>query len=153
MEDGPNSAVLPHNGQLGPMNSNQTGLGISSSPNVNSGSSNKGDPDGGGNNANGGGVNPQRSPQSYSIPGILHFIQHEWARFEMERSQWDVERAELQVTTMAHEGHIFLSTLSGHLWAQQFLWKETRHLTICGQTAKSLFAVISCNSAVWAAVH
>ncbi|XP_014251285.1 striatin-3 isoform X2 [Cimex lectularius] len=32
----------------------------------------------------------------YSIPGILHFIQHEWARFEMERSQWDVDRAELQ---------------------------------------------------------
>ncbi|XP_055929948.1 striatin-3-like isoform X3 [Argiope bruennichi] len=32
----------------------------------------------------------------YSIPGILHFIQHEWARFEMERAQWEVERAELQ---------------------------------------------------------
>lgn len=32
----------------------------------------------------------------YSIPGILHFIQHEWARFEMERSQWEVEKAELQ---------------------------------------------------------
>lgn len=33
----------------------------------------------------------------YSIPGILHFIQHEWARFELERSQWEVDRAELQV--------------------------------------------------------
>lgn len=32
----------------------------------------------------------------YSIPGILHFIQHEWARFEMERSQWEVEKAEMQ---------------------------------------------------------
>ncbi|CAG0890757.1 unnamed protein product [Darwinula stevensoni] len=32
----------------------------------------------------------------YSIPGILHFIQHEWARFEMEKAQWEVERAELQ---------------------------------------------------------
>lgn len=32
----------------------------------------------------------------YSIPGILHFIQHEWARFELERSQWEVDRAELQ---------------------------------------------------------
>uniref|UniRef100_A0A6A7FRL8 Striatin-3-like n=4 Tax=Amphipoda TaxID=6821 RepID=A0A6A7FRL8_9CRUS len=32
----------------------------------------------------------------YSIPGILHFIQHEWARFEMERSQWELEKAELQ---------------------------------------------------------
>jgi len=32
----------------------------------------------------------------YSIPGILHFVQHEWARFELERSQWEVDRAELQ---------------------------------------------------------
>ncbi|XP_076311641.1 connector of kinase to AP-1 isoform X3 [Tachypleus tridentatus] len=32
----------------------------------------------------------------YSIPGILHFIQHEWTRFEVERTQWEVERAELQ---------------------------------------------------------
>ncbi|XP_032803417.2 striatin-3-like isoform X4 [Petromyzon marinus] len=32
----------------------------------------------------------------YSMPGILHYIQHEWARFEMERASWDMERAELQ---------------------------------------------------------
>lgn len=38
-----------------------------------------------------------KTPTQYSIPGILHFIQHEWARFELERSQWDVDRAELQV--------------------------------------------------------
>lgn len=36
-------------------------------------------------------------PQHYTIPGILHYIQHEWARFEMERAHWEVERAELQV--------------------------------------------------------
>ena len=73
MEDGPNSA--PHNGQLGP-----SGVGTSSSSvKVNNGDDN----------------NPRTQ---YSIPGILHFIQHEWARFEMERSQWEVERAELQVT-------------------------------------------------------
>ena len=40
------------------------------------------------------GMRPQ-----YSMPGILHFLQTEWARFEMERSQWEVERAELQVKT------------------------------------------------------
>uniref|UniRef100_A0A4W4DW28 Striatin N-terminal domain-containing protein n=1 Tax=Electrophorus electricus TaxID=8005 RepID=A0A4W4DW28_ELEEL len=34
--------------------------------------------------------------QQYTIPGILHYIQHEWARFEMERAHWEVERAELQ---------------------------------------------------------
>ncbi|XP_056402005.1 striatin-3 isoform X4 [Hyla sarda] len=35
-------------------------------------------------------------PPQYTIPGILHYIQHEWARFEMERAHWEVERAELQ---------------------------------------------------------
>ena len=39
---------------------------------------------------------PASRPQ-YSMPGILHFLQTEWARFEMERSQWEVERAEFQV--------------------------------------------------------
>ncbi|XP_057699942.1 striatin-like [Corythoichthys intestinalis] len=32
----------------------------------------------------------------YSIPGIFHFLQHEWARYEVDRAQWDVERSELQ---------------------------------------------------------
>ncbi|KAK3718788.1 hypothetical protein QZH41_014041 [Actinostola sp. cb2023] len=36
------------------------------------------------------------SGNKFTIPGILHFIQHEWARFEMERAHWEVERAELQ---------------------------------------------------------
>ncbi|XP_022905740.1 striatin isoform X2 [Onthophagus taurus] len=39
---------------------------------------------------------PNPAQVQYSIPGILHFIQHEWARFELERSQWEVDRAELQ---------------------------------------------------------
>ncbi|XP_054653509.1 striatin-3 [Dunckerocampus dactyliophorus] len=37
-----------------------------------------------------------RPHQQYTIPGILHYIQHEWARFEMERAHWEVERTELQ---------------------------------------------------------
>uniref|UniRef100_A0A4W4FMP0 Striatin n=1 Tax=Electrophorus electricus TaxID=8005 RepID=A0A4W4FMP0_ELEEL len=32
----------------------------------------------------------------YSIPGVLQLLQHEWARFEVERAQWAVQRAELQ---------------------------------------------------------
>ena len=69
MED--SSPSQNHNGQLGP-----SGGGIS----VGNKQSDEGS---------------QRT--QYSIPGILHFIQHEWARFEMERSQWEVDRAELQV--------------------------------------------------------
>ncbi|XP_023234216.1 striatin-3-like isoform X2 [Centruroides sculpturatus] len=40
-------------------------------------------------------IQQQQRPR-YSIPGIVHFIQHEWTRFEAERAQWEVERAELQ---------------------------------------------------------
>lgn len=51
-------------------------------------------------NGQGGGGNPEdqmnEAKSGYTIPGILHFIQHEWSRFEMERAQWEVERAELQ---------------------------------------------------------
>ncbi|KAM4595182.1 striatin-like [Fundulus diaphanus] len=59
----------------------------------------------GGGGAGSGGTGSARAPQPadgeaarahYSIPGILHFLQHEWARFEVERTQWEVERAELQ---------------------------------------------------------
>ncbi|XP_017772986.1 PREDICTED: striatin-3 isoform X2 [Nicrophorus vespilloides] len=52
-----------------------------------------GGPQNNANNKQGEKNNPK--PQ-YSIPGILHFIQHEWARFELERSQWEVDKAELQ---------------------------------------------------------
>ena len=46
-----------------------------------------------------GAANTSANDLNYSIPGILHFLQHEWSRFEMERGQWEVERAELQVST------------------------------------------------------
>lgn len=49
------------------------------------------------NNKQGDGTNNITShEQIYTIPGVLHFIQHEFSRFEIERSQWDVDRAELQ---------------------------------------------------------
>jgi len=54
------------------------------------------DPSGGGSISNKQNDDGNQRTQ-YSIPGILHFIQHEWAKFELERSQWEVERAELQV--------------------------------------------------------
>jgi striatin 1/3/4 len=42
--------------------------------------------------------NAQNDVPQYTIPGILHFIEHEWQRFQAERSQWDTDRAELQVS-------------------------------------------------------
>ncbi|XP_066517037.1 striatin-like isoform X2 [Hoplias malabaricus] len=51
--------------------------------------------------AGGGGAVAERGASEagraqYCVPGILHFLQHEWARFEAQRSQWELERAELQ---------------------------------------------------------
>ena len=39
----------------------------------------------------------------YTVPGILHFLQHEWTRFEIERQQWETERAEFQVKIHFHD--------------------------------------------------
>lgn len=50
------------------------------------------------NNANGqsgGQNNNERQAISYSMPGILHYLQHEWNRYELDRQQWEVEKAEL----------------------------------------------------------
>ncbi|KAM8810348.1 striatin [Eudromia elegans] len=47
--------------------------------------------------AGGGSAAPlSASRAQYSVPGILHFLQHEWGRFEAERAEWEAERAELQ---------------------------------------------------------
>ncbi|NXE20500.1 STRN protein, partial [Ardeotis kori] len=58
---------------------------------------------GGGGGGSGGGVSASgttapvsASRAQYSVPGILHFLQHEWGRFEAERAEWEAERAELQ---------------------------------------------------------
>ncbi|XP_067840209.1 striatin isoform X2 [Heptranchias perlo] len=51
----------------------------------------------------------------YNIPGILHFLQHEWARFEVERTQWEVDRAELQAQ---------ISFLQGERKGQENLKKD-----------------------------
>lgn len=56
--------------------------------------------------------NGSKGPQ-YTMPGILHYIQHEFSRFEIERSQWDVDRAELQVKIIqCVTDHSFFSMLS-----------------------------------------
>lgn len=84
-----NSGQLSHQnggGQIGGIGVNSTGQMGSN----NSGMNNK-QLGGDDNQAN------QLNGQQYSIPGILHFIQHEFSRFEIERSQWDVDRTELQV--------------------------------------------------------
>lgn len=68
-----------------------------SSTSVNSNNNNSNNNNNSGNNNNSNNKpNEEQRPQ-YSIPGILHYLQHEWAKFEMERSQWEVHKAELEV--------------------------------------------------------
>ncbi|XP_015188139.1 PREDICTED: striatin-3 isoform X2 [Polistes dominula] len=78
MEENSSSASQNHNGQL------SGSANVSLTNNKHQGSD----------NGSNGDAKDQR-PQ-YSMPGILHFIQHEWARFELERSQWELDRAEFQ---------------------------------------------------------
>lgn len=40
----------------------------------------------------------------YTIAGILHFIQHEWNKFELERHEWEVEKAELAARVALLQG-------------------------------------------------
>ncbi|KAM6083918.1 striatin isoform 2-T2 [Theristicus caerulescens] len=51
---------------------------------------------GGGVSTSGAAAPVSASRAQYSVPGILHFLQHEWGRFEAERAEWEAERAELQ---------------------------------------------------------
>lgn len=46
-----------------------------------------------------GATDTKENAPHYTIQGVLHFLQTEWNRLEMQRSQWEVERAELQVNT------------------------------------------------------
>lgn len=40
----------------------------------------------------------------YTLSGILHFLQSEWRRFERERNEWEIERAEMRARVALLEG-------------------------------------------------
>lgn len=46
----------------------------------------------------------QNQQAPYTVPGILHYLQYEWHRFEVERQEWDVEKAELSARIALLEG-------------------------------------------------
>lgn len=37
---------------------------------------------------------------TYTLPGVLHFLQQEWRRFERERNEWEIEKAEYKVSIL-----------------------------------------------------
>jgi striatin 1/3/4 len=40
----------------------------------------------------------------YSLPGIMHWLQMEWVRFEREELAWNAQRVELQSRVATLEG-------------------------------------------------
>ena len=47
----------------------------------------------------GGGVGPPPpNGQDMSLASVLHYLQTEWRRYERERNEWEIERAEMRVS-------------------------------------------------------
>lgn len=44
----------------------------------------------------------QDGDSGMTLPGILHFIQFEWGRFQAEKYRWEAERDELRVNLLFH---------------------------------------------------
>jgi hypothetical protein len=42
-------------------------------------------------------TNVEAATASLSVPGALHYLYNEWRHFERDRSEWELERAELKV--------------------------------------------------------
>lgn len=40
----------------------------------------------------------QMQQPEYTLAGILHFLQSEWRRYERDRNEWEIERAEMRVS-------------------------------------------------------
>lgn len=40
---------------------------------------------------------PPLNGQDLNLSNILHFLQSEWRRYERERNEWEIERAEMRV--------------------------------------------------------
>uniref|UniRef100_A0A1I7T4J7 WD_REPEATS_REGION domain-containing protein n=1 Tax=Caenorhabditis tropicalis TaxID=1561998 RepID=A0A1I7T4J7_9PELO len=46
----------------------------------------------------------ETSRSQYTMSGILHFIQHEWTKNELDRTRWEAERAEMQARIVFLQG-------------------------------------------------
>ena len=40
---------------------------------------------------------PPQSGQDFTLSNVLHFLQTEWRRYERDRNEWEIERAEMRV--------------------------------------------------------
>lgn len=44
---------------------------------------------------------PPQSGQDFTLSSVLHFLQTEWRRYERDRNEWEIERAEMRVRRVA----------------------------------------------------
>ena len=40
---------------------------------------------------------PPLNGQDFTLSNVLHFLQSEWRRYERDRNEWEIERAEMRV--------------------------------------------------------
>lgn len=40
---------------------------------------------------------PPSNGQDFTLSSVLHFLQTEWRRYERDRNEWEIERAEMRV--------------------------------------------------------
>ncbi|CAO1629140.1 unnamed protein product [Parajaminaea phylloscopi] len=45
-----------------------------------------------------------QQPAEYTLAGILHYLQSEWRRYEKDRNEWEIERAEMRARIALLEG-------------------------------------------------
>ena len=53
---------------------------------------------------------PPQSGQDFTLSSVLHFLQTEWRRYERDRNEWEIERAEMRVCLF------IVKIASSHLW-------------------------------------
>jgi striatin 1/3/4 len=40
---------------------------------------------------------PPQNGQDFTLSSVLHFLQTEWRKYERDRNEWEIERAEMRV--------------------------------------------------------
>ena len=43
---------------------------------------------------------PPLNGQDYTLSSVLHYLQTEWRRYERDRNEWEIERAEMRVSIL-----------------------------------------------------
>ena len=58
---------------------------------------------------------PPLNGQDFTLSNVLHFLQSEWRKYERDRNEWEIERAEMRVRrlTLPHPTFSFVNAPSG----------------------------------------